>query len=458
MMGWFVSRGGHRQGPFTFADIQRQAATGQLAPTDGVWPEHGQGWVPAASIPGLFPHAPHVAPQPHVAPHPQAYGAPQRAPYQTQPARPPQPQSPARPGLHISRAFAWNLRTIEVLPHEEAEMLRNGVDDPAARAYLAWRRSLLLVITFASAVTAVVGIIDAFLAERERMTDLGVALVFANALSLVVMPISAWAAGTSWSRHKRSRRTLTIGWTISFLLPLLFALIPVSWRYDIAGVPAQASMALQLLGAVSNYVTLMPTVLALIPGIMRACLRVKVLLPQSMLPGWFLVGASPLWVFLFLVMFAIIDQVASEAMLIAGVVLLSGAPIIYLFRINVFTKPITDDVEFKKLLSIQTIVRFVLGAGLVLLGIWLFAGTVFDRHIIGLDDGTSFVRPWDTNVLKLPLEFMSHSLFTVSVVADLIMAMNLAIWQHSKAFLGNPQAAADYDRTMSEIDEAGTKE
>ncbi|MFO0612288.1 MAG: DUF4339 domain-containing protein [Polyangiaceae bacterium] len=454
MMGWFVSRGGHRQGPFTFAEIQRQAAAGQLGPQDGVWPEHGQGWVQAASIPGLFPHAPPVAPQPYASPQRAVPQAPNHAP----PARPPQPQQPARPGLHIGRAFAWNLRTIEVLPHEEAEMLRNGVDDPAARAYLAWRRSLLLVITFASAVTAIVGIIDAFLAERERMTNLGIALVFANAFSLVVMPVSAWAAGSSWSRHKRSRRTLTIGWTISFLLPLLFALLPVSWRYDIAGVPAQASMALQLLGAVSNYVTLMPTVLALIPGIMRACLRVKVLLPQSMLPGWFLVGASPLWVFLFLVMFAIIDQVASEAMLIAGVVLLAGAPIIYLFRINVFTKPITDDVEFKKLLSIQTIVRFVLGAGLVLLGIWLFAGTVFDRHIIGLDDGTSFVRPWDTNVLKLPLEFMSHSLFTVSVVADLIMAMNLAIWQHSKAFLGNPQAAADYDRTMSEIDEAGTRD
>jgi hypothetical protein len=36
--------------------------------------------------------------------------------------------------------------------------------------------------------------------------------------------------------------------------------------------------------------------------------------------------------------------------------------------------------------------------------------------------------------------------------------MNLAIWQHSKAFLGNPAAASHYDRTMSEIDEAGTRE
>jgi uncharacterized protein DUF4339 len=440
MSGWFVSRNGQRLGPYTFVELQRQVAAGTVAAHDGVWPEGGTQWVPAASVPGLAPR--HGVAAPPAAASPPTGAAP----------RPPS----GGLKLHVGRALAWNLRTVTVRPDEEATLLQLGVDDPAARAYLAWRRSVLLVIMLASGITAAVGLVAALIDDHQRMSDVGIALDVFGAAMLVVMPLAAWRAAATWTRHARSRRILVWGWTVSFLVPLLLALVPVSWRYDLGGdgLPSEAGVALQLLGAIANYVTLMPTVLALIPGIMRACLRVKILLPQSMLPGWFLVAASPLWIFLFLVMFAIVDQVASEALLVAGVVLLAGAPVIYLFRIALFTRPVADDAELGKLLGVQRAVRLVLGVGLAMVVAWLCVGTVFGRHIIGLEPESSFVRPWDPDMFRLPLEFMSHSLFTMALVADLVMAMNLAIWQHTKAFVGT-SAAHHYDRTMSEIDEVG---
>ena len=60
---------------------------------------------------------------------------------------------------------------------------------------------------------------------------------------------------------------------------------------------------LSLLGAISVYVTLMPSVLSLIPGVIRACLRIKALIPESVLPGLFLIAAAPLYFLIFLVTF-----------------------------------------------------------------------------------------------------------------------------------------------------------
>jgi hypothetical protein len=217
------------------------------------------------------------------------------------------------------------------------------------------------------------------------------------------------------------------------------------------------ALVVQLVGAIGNYVTLMPTVLALIPGIMRACLRVKILLPQSMLPGWFLVAASPLWVFLFLVMFAIFSQVTSDALLIVGVVALAASPVLYLFHVGLFTRPVAGQVDLDNLLRVQRRVRLVLAAGIVCIVVWLFSGTVFGKHVIGVDAEGSLLRPWSFDLFKLPLEFASHSLFTMALVADLIMAMNLAIWVHTKSFVTSPDAR-EYDRTMSEIDEAGGRD
>jgi hypothetical protein len=75
---WFVAAaGGAQRGPFSFESLRELAARGRLPATTLIWRQGMPQWLPAGSVPGLFPGAP---PAPHPAatpPHPKA--APKRA-------------------------------------------------------------------------------------------------------------------------------------------------------------------------------------------------------------------------------------------------------------------------------------------------------------------------------------------------------------------------------------------
>jgi hypothetical protein len=440
---WLIQRGGQQLGPMTWTELAGRARRGELAPMDPVWQEGMPSWVPAHTVAGLFPPAPAAA----------APGArPAKVPGATRTAAfapPPTAGRFARARFHIARAAAWNLRAVGVLADEERALLDRGVDDPAARNYLAYRRSVLLVVGWMATINALLfgaGVAD------QGLTDLGTTLEGVRGLAFFVLPVTAFLAARSWTRHRRSRRIVTWGWTVTFLTPLLLELVPSEWR--IQAQEGQARALVGVLGAIKDFVVLMPAVLALVPGVLRACLRVKVLLPESIVPGWFLVGATPLYVFLFLVVFAVVNQVASDPFLVVGVLLVTSGPLLYLLNVGLLTRPIAPGADFQRLVQVQRRIRYVLEAGVVFLLIWLFGtGHLLGRRIIGLDEG-SLARPWSPELLKFPLEFGSHSLYTMTLVADAIMAMNLSVWQHMKQFMGTP-AAKDYDRTMQEVNEAG---
>ena len=74
----------------------------------------------------------------------------------------------------------------------------------------------------------------------------------------------------------------------------------------------------------------MPAVLSLLPGVLRGCLRIKALIPESILPGLFLVAATPLYILLFLVIFTTVNQVIGDLLLVLGILALLGAPMLYL--------------------------------------------------------------------------------------------------------------------------------
>ena len=53
--GFYYSRQGQRLGPVSSKQLRKMAATGQLHPTDLVWIEAKQEWIPATKVKGLFP-------------------------------------------------------------------------------------------------------------------------------------------------------------------------------------------------------------------------------------------------------------------------------------------------------------------------------------------------------------------------------------------------------------------
>ena len=52
---WHYQHGGQNHGPLTSADLKESAVAGKLLPTDLVWKEGMEKWVPAKSVKGLFP-------------------------------------------------------------------------------------------------------------------------------------------------------------------------------------------------------------------------------------------------------------------------------------------------------------------------------------------------------------------------------------------------------------------
>lgn len=460
---WLMTRTGSDQyGPYTLAQLTDYIAEGRIQPTDGVWHHGATVRLSVNQLPAMGGGA---APAPAAAPTPAPVTATPMAAAPAPAQAAPVYYAPAaaapqgnKAGLHVKRAFNWNLLSLPVEPDEEATLLANGVDEEDARRYLVWRRSVLFVVVIPTLLAAMLKTFGAVSDGFEGLSGTGILVGLAELLPLYVIALTAWLAAKCWDQHRRSRTVLMRGWLVAFLAPLLLALIPVGWRIDTSSLSvtdmAQFNMGASLLGAMVVYFTLMPAVLSLIPGVLRACLRIKALIPEAILPGLFLVAATPLYIFLFLVIFTTINQAAGNLLLIAGVLALVGAPLLYMLNGRLFTRPLRSEEEVKKIGSVQNLVLLIMWIGVALIVGYAFTAEIFGRALIGTDPQTSAIRPWDPNLLLFPVEYIVRSLFTTVLVADLFMMMNLQLWKHTKEFQASPDAES-YDRLMTEIEEAG---
>lgn len=481
---WLMTRTGADQyGPYTLTQLGAYIAEGRIQPGDGIW-HHGAtvrlnanqlpafGAAAAASAPAPAPVQPTSPPvtqpvtqQAAPAPAAPAPAAPVPQPVYAAPVAYAAPQGGA--GLHLKRAFNWDLRSLPVEPAEEATLLANGVDETDARRYLVWRRSVLLVVAIPTLLSALLATLGFLLQDKSSLSGTGVLLEIVRLAALFVLPVTVWVAARAWDNHRRSRNILLRGWLIAFITPLVLALIPYGWRVDLssAGDANAVNMANAIMGfagAVVVYVTLMPAVLSLLPGVLRGCLRIKALIPESILPGLFLVAATPLYIMLFLVIFTTVNQVIGDLLLVLGILALLGAPMLYLINARTFTKPLRTDEEIARIGTIQKTVLTVVGIGLVLILAYLFThqvtipGQMGVRQValMGFDSSSSIIQFWRPAVIQFPVEFVARSLVTTVLVADLFMLMNLQLWKHTREFQASP-GAESYDRLMTEIEEAG---
>lgn len=520
--------GGQPFGPYTIDQLAGHIATGMVVATDSLWHEGAPGWVGVSELPALAGGAPVPPPTPPQPPQPaagaadpayggqpyggpaygqpadpaygaQAYGGqPQPGayggqPYGGHPGQPPygqpgfgDPNNPYGPGpygaapsflgsggfgLHFKRAVDWNLSRIEMLPDERAQLLANGVDDDNAGRFLLWRRSVLIAVAPITAFSVFLALLSIVTGDRAwtQYSAFGIIVDILRLASLFALPVAAFMAAKIWYRQRRSRNILLIGFAVAFATPLVLGLIPYGWLLNMNNVVdpmqrMQAAAAAQGAGAIIVYITLMPAVLSLIPGVLRACLRIKALLPEATLPGWFLVSATPLYILLFLVIFSVINQLAGHFLLILGVLALLVAPVLYVLNAKTFTSPLRSPPEVAKIGSVQNMAIIIALVGTVLLVLWTFVGQIGANGptLLGFSppnqmtgDG-SILRPWNPRVLQFPVDFLGRSLFTTVVVADLIMQMNVSMWRHDKQSEGVAEAA-HYDRMMGEIEEAGMK-
>jgi hypothetical protein len=334
--------------------------------------------------------------------------------------------------------------------------------------------------------TAILYQIDALDNDFAQLTGFGLVVFSAAMLSLYVMPLAAIVAFTCWFRPRLSRAVMRYGWIIAFLVPIITALFPIDWliRLDTLGTGEHASLPqrvlrilLDELGAspglqgqlqlarmivgieyfINAVLMVVLVLLTIIPGTLRAGIRIKTLLPEQTMTGWFLVAAPLFSSLLLLPLFIAVNQIASDLFLIIGTLLLMAAPGVYLAGAGVFIRPLQLPEGCRRIGRVQGLALIVGGLAWTLLLAYAMTRKIpiLDKTLIGLQEETSLLRPWEWYLFRSLIEYTGRSLYTTIVIADLLLVVGLAVWQDTiqSAHAG---IASNQDQRMSHLRQAVT--
>lgn len=339
----------------------------------------------------------------------------------------------------MARAFAWNLGKVVPSQAESERLSTTGLTEPVAQKYAAWRRSLLLVAGAVSAVAFALAVVDIATGGLGEYTAFGKGLEVAWLVAAGALPLAALVGAVRWTRPGSGSALLITAWAAAFLLPFVYALLPVGLIYRVQPVtpesvtkpptkPASApspqapaevdeddeapdskptassdSNAAPVNPAViekavameetlvefvlsgGGYLLLLPAVMSLIPGVVNGCLRVKALMPAAQLPGWLLVTVAPAFLLFWLVLLVVANHVARSPLLVFGVLLWAGSPTLYAVFGRVFVRPQLTDADAARIGRVKKIVGLTGLAGIALLAAFALTSKVAGLRVVGLD-------------------------------------------------------------------------
>jgi hypothetical protein len=188
------------------------------------------------------------------------------------------------------------------------------------------------------------------------------------------------------------------------------------------------------------------------PGIMRARVDVKLLLPGAVLPGWLLVAAAPFNDLLALAAFVSMAQVAPSPLLLAGMLLGLAASLAYLAGAGLYTRPVASADELRGDRRARGVARLLALGSVGCLLAYAVAREALGFRLVGIDVEMSIVPPWQ--VVRSILDYSGRALFVNVLGADLLLRATLAAWRHQRGFGASP-AAAEFDRQMEQLERAG---
>jgi hypothetical protein len=366
----------------------------------------------------------------------------------------------------LADPFRWLVRSLFTPPRDPREASAAG---QVLEHFLAWRLRVLLLVILLSALTAALDTATRLAggprlsltivlnlepeAGPVRQTLFGDLADLLWLLSFYAMPASSLLAAACWARPRASRSVLLAGWAAAFLVLVAVALAPWDWRYaEPAGRPVQRFERIAEGAAWGLYyvAVLSPAVLALVPGLLRACVRVKMLLPEAVLPGWLLVAVAPLNGLLVLVTFVALAQVTPSPLLLGGMLLWLAAPLAYLAGAGLYTRPLSSADELRGARRVQAAAGVLALASAACLIAYAATWEGFGLRLVGFDAQTSLLRP--LQAVRDALDFAGRALLVTVLGADLLLRATLSAWRHERAFRSGPAAAA-FDRLMERLQE-----
>lgn len=247
--------------------------------------------------------------------------------------------------------------------------------DELPQLYARWRRRTLAaaILATAAGIFLHAQVIDGRYDPDEQRTSiwmvLGVLLILLCAVGSGVGGTSLTVAALSyWRRLGRSKRLARIAWMLWVLGPLPILLLPISHLLHLKGedaLKASTTMVLYLLTVT------VPSLFALLPGILSGSLVLERFLPESKASGQIILLAAPSCIVVYLVPLGLVAQIAFHRELYLGLLLLAISPAIPLLAVRRLLRRNTPQMSARLVRNIGVLMGSLAAAGAILLLGWI---------------------------------------------------------------------------------------
>jgi hypothetical protein len=348
---------------------------------------------------------------------------------------------------HVLRLFEWRLVQVQPFPKEADKLDAAGVTSSTLRSYSVWRKSMLLLAIPSLVYGALGSFADVATGDYSVFNGLGKLLLILPGFAGIVLTVGSIGGLWHWTNHAISNRWVLSGWLGSLALPFIPALFPLKLllkeEYSVYyGRNPDEYQALATLVAFLYVFTLLPTVVSIPLGMLRAALRIRGLLPDNTLAGWIMMITIPLNTMIVLMGLVMASQFAGSYILIIAMICFLIGPLVYIYNRTLYTEPFTSELE-PKLKHRQTIVRVINLVGLLLLIIWMLSDEINGQPVLGTkvdsdssqgDDlygENSEATPFWTyrEIFQMWFEFLGRTLVATLGFADIFLRAALASWR-----------------------------
>jgi hypothetical protein len=235
--------------------------------------------------------------------------------------------------ISLRRAFRLRIRTDEVLPSERAhlEAQARHITDLDHQAFLAWRRSVLLLVAMMFVPLTVFRFLETF--DGPKVPWVARSFMLLPALAEAAFCVVAFDQLRNWAQWRRQRTVMFVAWALYFAAPFLVYIYPFRTAFDsvflarsaaeIGGVALRSSaqnahMVVGLAFGVTALVALGPKVISLMPGLIRASIVTKLLFPGTTAPGWLMMLAAPFYALFAYIIVLLPYQITGSWEFVAG--------------------------------------------------------------------------------------------------------------------------------------------
>jgi hypothetical protein len=310
--------------------------------------------------------------------------------------------------LHLHRVIMWRLGKIELNLVEPKTLAAEHVENRLMQKLLVWRRSNMYVALPSLLFSAIFGLVSLKDLEFSVFNGLGKLVLLMPVLSPSVSFISICLGVYWWGNHNMSTRCVSYGWTTSLIMPLWPALLPIDYLIK-SEFKQNIDASIRIYLGIAYSLQLLPLIVTVPAGLVKASLRIRGLLPESSLAGWFIVMVSPITPLMIFAAIVLLTQSFGDAILLVGTILLMVSPLLYVMRRKLYTDVLTPEQDLQLDWN-QRFISLLSILGIILITIWAIVNKIFPNA----SNTCLFLFQWFGRTLTTTITF-ADTVFRVTV-------------------------------------------